>query len=60
MKDTLDLKEKVKVLLHKMAHSEMHHSSKVTTKSRDMRTTTVLGYQAEITVYVVSKNFGFN
>ena len=33
LKDTLDSKEKVKVLLHEMAHAEMHHSSKLATKT---------------------------
>uniref|UniRef100_UPI00344DED4C DUF6782 family putative metallopeptidase n=1 Tax=Carnobacterium TaxID=2747 RepID=UPI00344DED4C len=60
LKDTLDSKEKVKVLLHEMAHAEMHHTSKLATKSKEMRTTTVLEYQAEMTAYVVSTTFGLD
>lgn len=60
LRDTLDSKEKVKVLLHEMAHAEMHNSPKIATKSKDMRTTNVLEYQAEMTAYVVSNTFGLD
>lgn len=60
LKDTLDSREKVKVLLHEMAHAEMHNSPKLATKSKDMRTANVLEYQAEMTAYIVSNNFGLD
>uniref|UniRef100_UPI003450DFA3 DUF6782 family putative metallopeptidase n=1 Tax=Carnobacterium sp. TaxID=48221 RepID=UPI003450DFA3 len=60
LRDTLNAKEKAKVLLHEMAHAEMHHSSKITTKSKDMRTIDVLEYQAEITAFIVSNTFGLD
>lgn len=60
LKDALDSKEKIKVLLHEMAHAEMHHSSKLATKTKDMRTTNVLEYQAEMTAFVVSNTFGLD
>lgn len=60
LRDTLNAKEKVKVLLHEMAHAEMHHSSKLANKSKDMRTTDVLEYQAEMTAFVVSNTFGLD
>lgn len=60
LKDTLDSREKVKVLLHEMAHAEMHNSPKLATKSKEMRTANVLEYQAEMTAYIVSNNFGLD
>ena len=60
LRDSLDSKEKAKVLLHEMAHAEMHHPLKLATKNKDMRTANVLEYQAEMTAYVVSHNFGLD
>lgn len=60
LKDTLNSREMTKVLLHEIAHSEMHNSPKLATKSKEMRTANVLEYQAEMTAYVVSSNFGLD
>ena len=60
LRNSLDSKEMAKVLLHEMAHAEMHNSPKLATKNKDMRTANVLEYQAEMTAYVVSNNFGLD
>lgn len=60
LRDSLNSREMAKVLLHEMAHAEMHNSTKISTKDKDMRTVNVLEYQAEMTAFVVSNNFGLD
>ncbi|MCA9766707.1 MAG: hypothetical protein KC455_09860, partial [Carnobacterium sp.] len=60
LRDSLNSREMAKVLLHEMAHAEMHNATKISTKDKDLRTVNVLEYQAEMTAYVVSNNFGLD
>ena len=60
LKDRLHPHEKVKVLLHELAHAGMHNYPKMATKNQEMQSVNVLEYQAEMTAYVVSKTFGLD
>ncbi|MGE7365451.1 ArdC-like ssDNA-binding domain-containing protein [Desemzia incerta] len=60
LKDSLSDTERTKVLLHELAHAEMHNVPKMQEKDSELRSTNVLEYQAEMTAYVVSNTFGLN
>lgn len=53
----LNEKEKTKVLLHELAHAEMHNSKIMKDKAPELRAVNVLEYQAEMTAYIVSSKF---
>ena len=53
----LNEKEKTKVLLHELAHAEMHNSRIMKDKAPELRAVNVLEYQAEMTAYIVSSKF---
>ncbi|MDN6166913.1 MAG: ImmA/IrrE family metallo-endopeptidase [Tetragenococcus koreensis] len=60
LKDTLQQEAKIKVLLHELAHAEMHNHKKMQTKSLELKATDVIEYQAEMTAYVVSNYIGID
>ena len=60
LSERLDSKEQAKVLLHELAHANMHHATKMATKDKELGTPQVLEYQAEMTAYVVSNQFGLD
>ncbi|WP_192987821.1 ArdC-like ssDNA-binding domain-containing protein [Carnobacterium mobile] len=60
LKDCLNDTERTKVLLHELAHAEMHNIPKMKEKDHALHATNVLEYQAEMTAYVVSNTFGLN
>lgn len=60
LKDSLSDTEKTKVLLHELAHAEMHNVPKMNHKSSELQTTSVKEYQAEMTAYIVSNSFGLD
>ena len=53
----LNEKEQTKVLLHELAHAEMHNSKIMKDKAPELKTVNVLEYQAEMTAYIVSSKF---
>lgn len=53
----LNEKEKTKVLLHELAHAEMHNSKIMKDKAPELKAVNVLEYQAEMTAYIVSSKF---
>lgn len=53
----LNEKEKAKVLLHELAHAEMHNSRIMKDKAPELKAVNVLEYQAEMTAYIVSSKF---
>ena len=55
LRDTLSETERPKVLLHELAHAEMHNVEKAGDTS-----TAVKEYQAEMTAYIVSDQFGLD
>lgn len=55
IKDTIPKTEQVKVLLHELAHAEMHNVGAM--KEKGLVKTSVKEYQAEMTAYVVSQSF---
>lgn len=60
LKDTLTPEAKVKVLLHELAHAEMHNHQQMASKSDDLKILNVIEYQAEMTAYVVSHYIGID
>ncbi|MGX7197335.1 ArdC-like ssDNA-binding domain-containing protein [Enterococcus olivae] len=60
IKDSMDEVEQVKVLLHELAHAEMHNLAKLATKTDSEVATSVLEYQAEMTAYIVSSTLGID
>lgn len=55
--ENLNKKEQTKVLLHELAHAEMHNSETMSEKSPELKSTNVKEYQAEMTAYIVSNKF---
>ena len=53
----LNEKEQTKVLLHELAHAEMHNSKIMKDKAPELKAVNVLEYQAEMTAYIVSSKF---
>lgn len=53
----LNKKEQTKVLLHELAHAEMHNSKIMKDKAPELKAVNVLEYQAEMTAYIVSSKF---
>jgi len=53
----LNEKEQTKVLLHELAHAEMHNSRIMKDKAPELKAVSVLEYQAEMTAYIVSSKF---
>lgn len=53
----LNEKEQTKVLLHELAHAEMHNSKIMKDKAPELKVVNVLEYQAEMTAYIVSSKF---
>src|SRR5699024_6923695 len=53
----LNEKEQTKVLLHELAHAEMHNSKIMKDKAPELKSVNVLEYQAEMTAYIVSSKF---
>lgn len=60
LKDTLTPEAKIKVLLHELAHAEMHNHQQMASKSDDLKILNVIEYQAEMTAYVVSHYIGID
>lgn len=60
IKDRMDEVEQIKVLLHELAHAEMHNVHKLATKTPEQLRSSVLEYQAEMTAYVVSSTLGID
>lgn len=60
LKDSLEQEAKIKVLLHELAHAEMHNHKKMQTKNPELQATNVIEYQAEMTAYVVSNYIGID
>lgn len=60
LKDSLNKYERTKVLLHELAHAEMHNKKSMMNKEKELTTPNVKEYQAEMTAYVVSNNFGLD
>lgn len=58
IKDTLPKTEQVKVLLHEIAHAEMHNIGAL--KEKPNINTNIKEYQAEMTAYVVSNQFNLD
>lgn len=56
----MDEVEQIKVLLHELAHAEMHNVHKLATKTPEQLRSSVLEYQAEMTAYVVSSTLGID
>lgn len=53
----LNEKEQTKVLLHELAHAEMHNSKIMKDKAPELKAVNILEYQAEMTAYIVSSKF---
>ncbi|MHA7118631.1 ArdC-like ssDNA-binding domain-containing protein [Aerococcus viridans] len=53
----LNEKERTKVLLHEVAHAEMHNSRTIKDKAPELKAVNVLEYQAEMTAFIVSNKF---
>ena len=57
LRDDLSKTEETKVLLHELAHAQMHNEQRMKEKSMSIADTSILEYQAEMTAYVVSSTF---
>lgn len=57
LRDDLSKTEETKVLLHELAHAQMHNEQKLKEKNMKIIDTRVIEYQAEMTAYVVSSTF---
>lgn len=60
LKDTLTPEAKIKVLLHELAHAEIHNYKEMASKGDDLKILNVIEYQAEMTAYVVSHYIGID
>lgn len=60
IQDNMNIVEQVKVLLHELAHAEMHNIQKLSSKSKEQTNASVLEYQAEMTAYVTSSTLGID
>lgn len=57
LRDTLTEREQVKTLLHELAHSEMHNKDIMKNKAKELQSTNIIEYQAEMVAYLVSSTF---
>jgi len=62
LKDSLTNTERPKVLMHELAHAEMHNTNSIKEKIQNGNdiSTPVLEYQAEMTAYVISNEIGLD
>lgn len=57
LRDDLSKTEETKVLLHELAHAQMHNEQRMKEKNMNLADTSILEYQAEMAAYVVSSTF---
>lgn len=60
IRSTLTEQEQAKVLLHELAHAEMHNHTKMKEKDIDFHATSVKEYQAEMAAYIISSSFNLD
>lgn len=57
LRDDLSIQEQAKVLLHEIGHAEMHNHRTMKDKDKELQTTPIKEYQAEMLAYLVSSTF---
>lgn len=57
LRNGLSSQEKAKVLLHEIGHAEMHNVETLQDKDKELQTTPIKEYQAEMLAYLVSSTF---
>src|SRR5699024_11711915 len=57
LRDDLTIQEQAKVLLHEIGHAEMHNHRTMKDKDKELQTTPIKEYQAEMLAYLVSSTF---
>lgn len=60
IRGTLTEQEQAKVLLHELAHAEMHNQSKMKDKEIGLHARSVKEYQAEMAAYIISSSFSLD
>lgn len=60
LRSTLTEQEQAKVLLHELAHAEMHNQSKMKDKEIGLHARSVKEYQAEMAAYIISSSFSLD
>ena len=60
IRSTLTEQEQAKVLLHELAHAEMHNHNKMKNKDIGLHATSIKEYQAEMSAYIVSSSFNLD
>lgn len=60
IRSTLTEQEQAKVLLHELAHAEMHNHNKMKNKDIGLHATSIKEYQAEMSAYIISSSFNLD